>query len=44
MMLVSVIPYVNDEHADAACKNPHLKLVFRLVEFFILDEGRSYTY
>ncbi|TCD66114.1 Topoisomerase 1-associated factor 1 [Steccherinum ochraceum] len=33
-----LIPYVNDEHAEAACKNPHLKLVFRLVEFFILDE------
>ncbi|THH29094.1 hypothetical protein EUX98_g5095 [Antrodiella citrinella] len=33
-----LIPYVNDEHADAACKNPHLKLMFRLVEAFILDE------
>lgn len=35
----TVIPYTSDEHADAACKNPHLKLVFRLIECFILDEG-----
>ncbi|KAH8102126.1 timeless protein-domain-containing protein [Cristinia sonorae] len=33
-----LIPYTSDEHADAACKNPHLKLMFRLIEFFILDE------
>lgn len=37
---VSVIPYISDEHADAATKNPQLKLVFRLVSFFILDEGK----
>ena len=33
------IPYINDEHADAATKNARLKLVFRLLEFTILAEG-----
>ncbi|KAI0073615.1 timeless-domain-containing protein [Panus rudis PR-1116 ss-1] len=33
-----MIPYVDDEQADAATKNPHLKLMFRLVHFFILEE------
>lgn len=33
------IPYINDEHADAATKNAMLKLVFRLLEFTILVEG-----
>lgn len=33
-----LIPYLSDEHADAATKNPHLKLLFRLSKFFILDE------
>ncbi|THH17984.1 hypothetical protein EW146_g2907, partial [Bondarzewia mesenterica] len=35
----SVIPYISDEQADAATKNPQLKLMFRLVHCFILDEG-----
>jgi replication fork protection complex subunit Tof1/Swi1 len=35
-----VIPYLSDEQADAATKNPHLKLLFRLAKFFILDEGQ----
>ncbi|KAI6107784.1 timeless protein-domain-containing protein [Pisolithus croceorrhizus] len=30
-----VIPYINDEHADAATKNPTLKLMFRLLGFTI---------
>ena len=34
-----VIPYVSDEEAEAANKNPHLKLLFRLCNFKILDEG-----
>ncbi|KAH8112797.1 timeless-domain-containing protein [Phellopilus nigrolimitatus] len=34
-----LIPYISDEQADAATKNPHLKLVFRLAKFFILDEN-----
>jgi replication fork protection complex subunit Tof1/Swi1 len=33
------IPYVNDEHANAATKNPELKLLFRLCRFDIVDEG-----
>jgi replication fork protection complex subunit Tof1/Swi1 len=37
--LITVIPYVSDEQADAATKNPQLKLVFRLLAFYILDEG-----
>jgi replication fork protection complex subunit Tof1/Swi1 len=34
-----VIPYISDEQADAATKNPELKLMFRLLNFSILDEG-----
>ncbi|KII91841.1 hypothetical protein PLICRDRAFT_38697 [Plicaturopsis crispa FD-325 SS-3] len=33
-----LIPYISDEQADAATKNAQLKLVFRLVKFYILDE------
>ncbi|KZT26081.1 timeless-domain-containing protein [Neolentinus lepideus HHB14362 ss-1] len=33
-----LIPYVNDEQADAATRNPHLKLVFRLLKFEAIDE------
>ncbi|KAH9924971.1 timeless-domain-containing protein [Epithele typhae] len=33
-----LIPYVSDEEADAANKNPHLKLLFRLVNFKIMDQ------
>ncbi|KAG6332144.1 hypothetical protein ID866_6944 [Astraeus odoratus] len=33
-----VIPYINDEHADAATKNSKLKLIFRLLDFIIQDE------
>jgi replication fork protection complex subunit Tof1/Swi1 len=35
-----VIPYVNDEQAEAATKNPQLKLIFRLLKFTVLDEGQ----
>ncbi|KAF9531181.1 timeless protein-domain-containing protein [Crepidotus variabilis] len=33
-----LVPYVSDEQADAATKNVHMKLLFRLCKFFILDE------
>ncbi|KAJ3507590.1 hypothetical protein NLJ89_g6215 [Agrocybe chaxingu] len=33
-----LIPYETDEQAEAATKNPNLKLLFRLSKFFILDE------
>ena len=33
------IPYINDEHAEAATKNARLKLIFRLLDFTILAEG-----
>ncbi|KAJ3814095.1 timeless protein-domain-containing protein [Lentinula aff. lateritia] len=33
-----LIPYLSDEHADAATKNPNLKLLFRLSKCYILDE------
>lgn len=33
------IPYINDEHADAATKNVRLKLMFNLLEFAIQAEG-----
>ncbi|KAJ4477289.1 timeless protein-domain-containing protein [Lentinula aciculospora] len=32
------IPYLSDEHADAATKNPKLKLLFRLCKCYILGE------
>ena len=35
-----MIPYVSDEEADAANKNPHLKLLWRLVGFKVLDDGQ----
>ncbi|OCH87501.1 timeless-domain-containing protein [Obba rivulosa] len=34
-----LIPYVSDEEANAATKDPHLKLVFRLLNFAILDDA-----
>ena len=36
----AVIPYVNYEQADAAIKNPQLKLLFRLLNFAVLAEGK----
>ncbi|OJT12212.1 Topoisomerase 1-associated factor 1 [Trametes pubescens] len=33
-----LIPYVSDEEAEAANKNPQLKLLFRLCSFKIMDE------
>lgn len=34
-----MIPYINDDQANAATKSPHLKLLFRLLKFAILDES-----
>ncbi|KAL5514636.1 hypothetical protein ACEPAG_1952 [Sanghuangporus baumii] len=34
-----LIPYESDERADAATKNPHMKLLIRLLKFSILDEN-----
>ncbi|KAG6820075.1 hypothetical protein H0H93_005603 [Arthromyces matolae] len=34
-----LIPYLSDEHASAATKHPHLKLLFRLCKFQILDDN-----
>ncbi|KAI0089435.1 timeless protein-domain-containing protein [Irpex rosettiformis] len=36
-----MIPYVSDEHAEAATKNSELKLVFRLLNFAILDQDAN---
>ncbi|GLB39613.1 putative timeless-domain-containing protein [Lyophyllum shimeji] len=33
-----LVPYLSDEQADAATKNPKLKLLFRLASFAIIDE------
>lgn len=38
----AAIPYISDEHADAATKNAKLKLVFRLLDFTIQDEGELF--
>ncbi|KAF8064919.1 timeless protein-domain-containing protein [Lyophyllum atratum] len=32
------VPYLSNEQADAATKNPHVKLLFRLCKFFVVDE------
>ena len=40
LTVLAVIPYVSDEEAEAANKNPHLKLLFRLISFKIMDEGK----
>ncbi|KAH9851033.1 timeless-domain-containing protein [Lenzites betulinus] len=34
-----LIPYVSDEEAEAANKNAHLKLLFRLCHFKVLNDG-----
>lgn len=34
------IPYINNEHAEAATNDVTLKLVFRLLDFTILSEGQ----
>ncbi|KAF8513196.1 timeless protein-domain-containing protein [Gautieria morchelliformis] len=34
-----LIPYVSDEQADAATKNPPFKLVCRLIKFCLLDDN-----
>jgi len=36
-----VVPYLNNEQADAATKNVHLKLLFRLCKFVVRNEGQS---
>jgi hypothetical protein len=36
---LSVIPYISDEHAEAATKNSILKLMFSLLKFTIYDDG-----
>ncbi|KAH9931521.1 timeless protein-domain-containing protein [Fomitopsis serialis] len=36
-----LIPYVTDEQANAATQDPHLKLLFRLIKFEILDEDAN---
>ena len=41
--ILTVIPYISDEEADAANKNPHLKLLFRLCNFKIMDEGTAFS-
>ncbi|KAL1742157.1 timeless protein-domain-containing protein [Schizophyllum fasciatum] len=35
------IPTLDDDKAQAATKNPHLKLLFRLCKFFVLEEDPS---
>ena len=37
----TVIPYTTDAQANAATRNPQLKLIFRLVHFYLQDEGRQ---
>ena len=33
------IPYVNEEYAQAATKDPYLKLVLRLISCYVVDPG-----
>jgi len=39
LISTAVIPYLYDEQAIAATKNPQLKLLFQLCKFAILDKG-----
>lgn len=34
-----MIPYTEDGRAEAATKNPHLKLLWNLIGFEIVDKG-----
>ena len=40
----AVIPYTTDAHANAATKNPQLKLMFRLVHCHVRDEGERASF
>lgn len=40
----AVIPYTTDSHANAATKNPQLKLMFRLVHCHVRDEGERASF
>ncbi|KAJ6625085.1 timeless protein-domain-containing protein [Mycena sp. CBHHK59/15] len=37
-MVDFLIPYLSDEEEDAATRNPHLKLLFRLAKFTLMEE------
>lgn len=37
----SAIPYVKEEQAEAATKDPYVKLVLRLIDCHVVDPGRS---
>ena len=37
--LSAVIPYTTDARAEAAARNPQLRLMFRLVHFHLLRDG-----
>ena len=39
-----VVPYKDDKQGEAATRNPHLKLLFRLSKFYILDDGECRVY
>lgn len=43
-MMRAVIPYTTDAHANAATKNPQLKLMFRLVHCHVRDEGERASF
>lgn len=40
----TVIPYTTDSQANAATKNPQLKLMFRLVHCHVRDEGERASF
>jgi hypothetical protein len=40
----AVIPYTTDAQANAATKNPQLKLMFRLVHCHVRDEGERASF
>ena len=42
--MCAVIPYTTDAHANAATKNPQLKLMFRLVHGHVRDEGERASF
>lgn len=41
---ILVIPYLDDNQANAATKNAHLKLLFRLCKFNVQDECKYFFF
>lgn len=43
-LIVIVVPYTKDGQAEAATKNSHLRLLFTLIGFEIVDKSEEFEY